>query len=248
MAPHSFILVINIFVTLTLLSFNGISAVNYEVVVDNPQDPGTKRWETEVGGIPFTKQLMAEVNEYLWSTILKQTGDERKPVQTVTVNITANCPGMAVAVGENISISAIFLRDYKGPMTLTKEFSSLMYHEMTHSFQWNGEGTTPRELVEGIADYTILKKNIFAPGFVPPGAGDKWDVGYDTTARFLEYCDSLVPDFVAKLNKMMRKSYNPSYWSELTGKTVDQLWTDYKAKYPNPALKTLASSRALLMI
>ncbi|KAJ0681337.1 hypothetical protein HanPI659440_Chr16g0634661 [Helianthus annuus] len=102
---------------------------------------------------------------------------------------------------------------------------------MTHVFQWNGEGKTPIPLVEGIADYTILKANYFPPAFMKPGAGDKWDQGYDYTARFLEYCDGLVPDFVAKLNKMMRKTYDVSFFKNITGKPVEKLWADYKAKY-----------------
>ncbi|GKC12385.1 zinc finger, CCHC-type containing protein [Tanacetum coccineum] len=62
-----------------------------------------------------------------------------------------------------------------------------------------------------------------------PGSGDKWDQGYDFTARFLEYCDSLVPNFVAKLNKRIRKTFDVSFFKE--GKPVEQLWKDYKAKY-----------------
>ncbi|XP_076881100.1 uncharacterized protein LOC143529123 [Bidens hawaiensis] len=102
---------------------------------------------------------------------------------------------------------------------------------MTHVFQWDAEGMAPVPLVEGIEDYTILKANCYPPGFAAPGSGDKWDQGYDFTARFLEYCDGLVPDFVAKLNNMMRNTYDVSFFQNLTGKPVDQLWTEYKAKY-----------------
>ncbi|KAI3702370.1 hypothetical protein L6452_28106 [Arctium lappa] len=104
-----------------------------------------------------------------------------------------------------------------------REFTSVMYHEMTHVLQWDGEGTTPSGLVEGVAEYTKLKANLPQPGFAKPGDGDRWDEGYDVTARFLEYCDGITPGFVAKLNNKMRVTYNVQYFEELTGKPVHQL-------------------------
>ncbi|KAL7236515.1 hypothetical protein ACSBR1_019749 [Camellia fascicularis] len=59
-----------------------------------------------------------------------------------------------------------------------------------------------------------------------PGQGDRWDHGYDVTARFLDYCDSLKNGFVAELNKKIRNGYNADYFVQLLGKTVDQLWSD----------------------
>jgi hypothetical protein len=35
------------------------------------------------------------------------------------------------------------------------------------------------------------------------------------------------------LNKKMRGGYNVNFFVELLGKSVDQLWKDYKAKYGN---------------
>ncbi|PNX61110.1 basic secretory family protein, partial [Trifolium pratense] len=63
------------------------------------------------------------------------------------------------------------------------------------------------------------------------GEGDKWDHGYDVTARFLDYCDGLRNGFVADLNKKMRNGYSDQYFVELLGKMPDQLFTDYKAKF-----------------
>ncbi|XP_071740357.1 uncharacterized protein [Rutidosis leptorrhynchoides] len=104
---------------------------------------------------------------------------------------------------------------------------------MTHVFQWDGEGRAPSALVEGIADFTKLKANYAQPGFAKPGQGVSWDQGYDFTARFLEYCDEILPGFVAKINKMIKTNYDVNYFKDLTGKSVDQLWKEYKAKYGN---------------
>ncbi|GKB02414.1 zinc finger, CCHC-type containing protein [Tanacetum coccineum] len=140
---------------------------------------------------------MAEINNYLWSTIFQQNTDaDRKIIDSVD----------------------LYLKDFIGAEGITWWSSGI-------------NGKAPTGLVEGIAEYTTLKTNYFPPAFAKPGSGDKWDQGYDFTARFLEYCDSLVPNFVAKLNKRIRKTFDVSFFKELTGKPVEQLWKDYKAKY-----------------
>ncbi|KAK3035719.1 hypothetical protein RJ639_033421 [Escallonia herrerae] len=91
--------------------------------------------------------------------------------------------------------------------------------------------TAPGSLTEGIADYMVLRAKLNGPGFALPGQGDRWDEGYSVTARFLEYCDSLRPAFTAALNNKMRHAYSEDYFVELLGKPVNQLWSEYKAKY-----------------
>ncbi|MFS7920157.1 hypothetical protein Hanom_Chr03g00221131 [Helianthus anomalus] len=217
------------------LSFHGILAVKYVVIVEAPPNHGgTVKFNTIIGGIPYTQQIMGQINTFIWSTLFQQnTPADRKPVDTIQIFIKdfKGAEGITWG-GDRINVSAVYLRDYDGPMATKWEYTSLLYHEMTHVFQWNGEGKAPVMLTEGIADYTILKANYFPPAFAKPGSGDKWDKGYDFTARFLEYCDGLVPGFVAKLNKMMRKTYDVSFFKNLTGKPVEQLWKDYKAKHP----------------
>ena len=50
-------------------------------------------------------------------------------------------------------------------------------------------------------------------------------------AGFVDYCNSLSDGFVAELNKKLRDGYSANFFVELLGKTVDQLWSDYKAQY-----------------
>ncbi|KAA8536242.1 hypothetical protein F0562_028720 [Nyssa sinensis] len=119
---------------------------------------------------------------------------------------------------ENVSM---FIDNYIGAEAMT--FGNII--------NWNGAGQAPIGLIEGIADYTILKANYYPPAYAKRGQGDRWDQGYDFTARFLEYCESLRGGFVAVLNKKMKDSFNVNYFVELLGKPVDQLWSEYKAKY-----------------
>ncbi|PIA27053.1 hypothetical protein AQUCO_08300027v1 [Aquilegia coerulea] len=79
----------------------------------------------------------------------------------------------------------------------------------------------------------MLKAGDTPSGFVKQGEGDRWDHGYGVTARFLEYCSSLRDEFVAELNAKMKTGYSNNFFVDLLGMTVNQLWSDYKAMYPN---------------
>ncbi|KAM0036050.1 hypothetical protein Hdeb2414_s0014g00421701 [Helianthus debilis subsp. tardiflorus] len=84
-------------------------------------------------------------------------------------------------------------------------------------------------LIERIADYVRLKAGYAPSHWVRPGQGERWDQGYDVTAGFLDYCNGLRGGFVAELNKKIRSGYDNGFFVELLGKTVDQLWAEYKA-------------------
>ena len=138
--------------------------------------------------------------------------------------------GVAFTSNNEIHVSARYINDYSG--NVKTEITGVLYHESTHIWQWNGNGqSTPGGLIEGIADYVRLKAGYAPSHWVKPGQGDRWDQGYDVTARFLDYCNSLRNGFVAELNKKLRNGYSANFFVELLGKNVDQLWKDYKAKY-----------------
>ncbi|KAL3839347.1 hypothetical protein ACJIZ3_023938 [Penstemon smallii] len=176
------------------------------------------RFEREIG-VPYTLQIMKTINYFIWDIFKQYNDTDRNPVETVHVNIREYDGAEAITSG------------YQG--NLKWEFTSLLHHELTHVFQWTGEWKAPIGLIEGMADYMILKSNYYPPAFAKPGMGDKWDQGYDFTARFLEYCEDLRSGFVAELNRKMKKDYSDEFFVELMGKPVGQLWSEYKAKYWN---------------
>lgn len=126
-----------------------------------------------------------------------------------------------------------YINGYTGDVKT--EITGVLYHEMTHVWQWNGKGQGPSGLIEGIADFVRLKAGYAPSHWVRPGQGDRWDQGYDVTARFLDYCNGLSSgsSFVSELNKKMRDGYSQSFFQELLGKSVDTLWADYKASFNN---------------
>lgn len=89
----------------------------------------------------------------------------------------------------------------------------------------------PGGLIEGIADYVRLKAGYAVSNWAMNGQGTRWDEGYSVTARFLDYCNGLRNGFVAELHKKMRTAYTNNFFVELLGKTPNQLFADYKAKY-----------------
>lgn len=150
----------------------------------------------------------------------------------VAVNVFIdNMNGVAYTSNNEIHVSADYIAKYSGNIKM--EITGVLYHEMAHVWQWNGNGQAPVGLTEGIADFVRLKAGLAPSHWVGPGKGDRWDQGYDVTARFLDYCNSLKNGFFAELNKKMRGGYSADYFRQLLGKSVDQLWSDYKAKYGN---------------
>ncbi|KAI4365453.1 hypothetical protein MLD38_021438 [Melastoma candidum] len=136
---------------------------------------------------------------------------------------------VASTKANEILLNLDYMNDYVGD--LHKEFTGILYHESTRVWQWTGNGTAPGGLVSGIADYVRLKAGFPSQKWASRGSGRSWDEGYAVTAYFLEYCNSLKPWFVAGLNEKMKANYSDNYFQDLLGKSVLDLWSDYKAVY-----------------
>ncbi|CAA3007296.1 uncharacterized protein LOC111411989 [Olea europaea var. sylvestris] len=211
-----------------LATIQGIHAVDYTFTNTAANTPGGVRFTNEIGE-QYSIQTLDAATNFIWKIFQQDTTPaDRKNVQKVSLFID-DMDGVAYASNNEIHVSARYIQGYSGDVKT--EITGVLYHEMTHIWQWNGNGQAPGGLIEGIADYVRLKAGYAPSHWVKPGEGDRWDQGYDVTARFLDYCDSLRSGFVAELNKKMRDGYNNTYFVDLLGKTVDQLWMDYKAKY-----------------
>lgn len=207
----------------------GIEGVQYTVTNNAATTAGGARFVRDIGA-QYTLQTMDASTGFIWRTFLQNSAADRKNVQKVSLFID-DMDGVAYTSNDQIHVSARYIQGYSG--NVKTEFTGVLYHEMTHVWQWNGNGQAPGGLIEGIADYVRLKAGYAPSHWVKAGQGDRWDQGYDVTARFLDYCNGLRNGFVGELNKKMRNGYSNNYFVDLLGKTVDQLWKDYKAKYAN---------------
>ncbi|GLT39564.1 hypothetical protein SLA2020_137480 [Shorea laevis] len=221
----------SLFLSALLLSLAAIqttqAAVQYVVNYNAGSSRGGIRFTNEIG-TDYSRQTLTSATDFIWRLFQQNNDADRKNVPKVTLFID-NMDGVAYSVNNEIHVNANYLGNYSGDVK--REFTGVLYHEMTHIWQWNGNGQAPGGLIEGIADFVRLKAGYAPSHWVQPGQGDRWDQGYDVTARFLDYCNGLMNGFVAQLNKKMRNGYNDSYFVELLGKSVGQLWKDYKAKY-----------------
>ncbi|KAJ9159473.1 hypothetical protein P3X46_024980 [Hevea brasiliensis] len=211
----------------TLAAIQGNQAVDYTVTNNAGSTGGGARFTRDIG-VDYSKRALPAATDFAWRVFQQDNPADRKNVKKVSLFIDI-MDGVAYATNNEIHVSANYLGNYSGDVR--KEFTGVLYHEITHIWQSNGHGQTPGGLIEGIADFVRLKANYAPRHWVQPGKGDRWDQGYDITAWFLDYCNGLRNGFVAELNKKMKNGYSAQYFVDLLGKSVDQLWNDYKAKY-----------------
>ncbi|PIA27051.1 hypothetical protein AQUCO_08300025v1 [Aquilegia coerulea] len=204
-------------------------AVQYKASNTAGSTPGGTQFNNEIG-IEYSERTLVSVSDFIWQTFGQTRLADRKDVQLVSMFVN-DMEGVAYASNNEIHVSARYIARYSG--NVKTEITGVLYHEATHIWQWNGMEQAPGGLIEGIADYMRLKAGYAPSRCVKQGGGDKWDQGYAVTARFLEYCSSLRAGFVAELNAKMMTGYSNNFFYDLLGNTVDQLWSDYKAKYQN---------------
>jgi hypothetical protein len=129
--------------------------------------------------------------------------------------------GVAHAANGRITISAAYVRSHPDDW-------GMVVHELTHVVQAYPSGG-PGWLVEGIADYIrIVHFEPLAPRPKLTRIASYKDA-YKTTAMFLEWIETKrQPGLVKGLNGFLRLGkYRDECWTELTGKSVDDLWREF---------------------
>ncbi|PIA27045.1 hypothetical protein AQUCO_08300019v1 [Aquilegia coerulea] len=203
------------------------SALHYGVSNQASGTPGGNRFDVEMG-CAYTTEVMEIASEFIWQTF-QQEDEERKNVTQVTLTVES-FDGVAHTADNKIHLSSDYIASYLGDVKF--EIIGVIFHEITHVWQWNGYHHDARQgLIEGIADYIRLKAGLAPSHWIKKGSGNRWDEGYAVTAFFLDYCNDLRNGFVASLNCLMKYSYSDEFFLELLGKPVDALWKDYKIKY-----------------
>jgi hypothetical protein len=163
-----------------------------------------------------------------------------KPPPTRSINLVIrDMPGVAYTTGidldpvhhKEVHFSAGYIADIPADR-LADEIRGVLTHELVHCLQYNGFGTCPGGLIEGIADWVRLRCQLSPPHWRREPDGD-WDRGYEHTAYFLEYLeDRFGAGTVRSLNEKLRveRYREKPFWTELLGRPVSQLWGDYCEK------------------
>lgn len=195
----------------------------FEIVFDTSEMPELKGW---------VDSKLRPVCEKWYPIIEEMLASEGfKPPHRFTVTFRKDMRGVAATGGTRISCAGDwFQRNLEG------EAIGAVVHEMVHVVQQygraRGSNRNPGWLVEGVADYIRWFK--FEPPSLRPRpnpARAKYTDSYRTTAAFLNYVtEKHDKDVVKKFNVAMREGkYSPELWKTYTGKTVDELWTEYVA-------------------
>jgi Peptidase of plants and bacteria len=112
------------------------------------------------------------------------------------------------------------------------EIIGVITHEMVHCYQYNGLGTAPGGLIEGIADFVRLKAGLSPPHWSRKEKSEKWDQGYQHTAYFLEWIEEKFGEgSVARINLALKgvKYKERRFWRRLFGSSIKELWGEFDA-------------------
>ncbi|XP_030469665.1 uncharacterized protein LOC115688072 [Syzygium oleosum] len=230
---------------ITLIALKPTHVVGIEsVVFDNTSGTPDTRFKHEIG-VSYAGLTLFEASNFVLKTF-KQTlggGQNYTFIEATVTSFQGSGLGsyplqVAITGGNQILLNADYVEAYIGDVKA--EFTGILYHESTRVWQWTANGAAPSGLITGIADYIRLTSGWPSKNWVPRGSGSSWDEGYAVTAYFLEYCSGLRDGFIADLNAMMKYYYSDAFFVQLLGKSVYELWDDYKLQYggnpPAPAL------------
>jgi Peptidase of plants and bacteria len=117
---------------------------------------------------------------------------------------------------------------------LGDELRGLLYYHGTNIYQFDdGDGAANGWLVQGVANFVR-----HAAGYLPDNQrmlGGKYDDGFTTTGFFFVWLDARYPDFVYELNASLNPnddiSWSTQVFADITGQSVDALWTSYQASF-----------------
>lgn len=182
---------------------------------------------------PAVKQNLIDTYFKIYPKLVKMFNDSS--TRNVLFVVDTAYKGVAEASGNRILFSAAYMKSHPTDI-------DVVTHETMHIVQGYGYGSGPVWLTEGIADYVRYK-------FGVDNIGSKWALpefkesqsyknSYRITARFFEWLEQNVKKgLIATLDDQLRKhQYTEQSWTNLTGKTVDELWLAY-SKSPDVKLK-----------
>jgi hypothetical protein len=152
----------------------------------------------------------------------------KKSARKVAFVIDPDYDGVAATSNDRVVFSSKYMTSHPGDI-------DVVTHEVMHIVQAYGNNSRmPGWLTEGIADYVR-----YAYGVDNAGAGWKlpdfkkehsYQNSYRITARFFAWMEkSGYKGIVKKMDEIGRKNTygHGEVWKTMTGKTIDELWSEY---------------------
>jgi hypothetical protein len=196
---------------------------NFEWTLDVSQSPDLKEWAE-------TKLKPAVDHWYpIWVDCLASDGFTAPRKFKITIKPMG---GVAATGGTDVEVSEAWIKGQIKKPEWNEAIGSVI-HELVHVVQQYGGKRVPGWMTEGIADY--YRWFHYEPTEHRPtlsarrAARAKYSDSYKTTAGFLEYVARTHDhEFVVKMNAALREGrYSPDLWTEFTGLSVQDLWSEY---------------------
>ncbi|KAG9127887.1 hypothetical protein FRC07_007962 [Ceratobasidium sp. 392] len=113
-----------------------------------------------------------------------------------------------------------------------EEIIGVVTHEVVHCFQYDGQGTAPIGLIEGVADFVRLRAGLAPPHWKRDEKGERWDAGYEKTGFFLDWLERTKgAGTVRKINLALcdTEYHKKAFWEGALGDRVEELWEQYRS-------------------
>jgi hypothetical protein len=184
----------------------------------------------------YAKKVQETAEAWYPKIVALLPSDDFKPAESVTITFDPDYKGVAAASGDRIVCAPKWFIDHPDDL-------GAVVHELAHVVQAYRRSRAPGWLVEGIADHVrFFHYEPEAQRPRPDARRARYDASYRTSAAFLEWARlTHDPELVVKLNAACRQGrYRDEIWTELTGKSVEELGKDWKealAKKEAPAAK-----------
>jgi hypothetical protein len=203
-------------------TYQAVAQANVKVVVDSSQAPDLAQWANTA------KRLVVKWHPRIADMLQTEGFIPAKEVKLIFKN---DVKFPAATGGSTIYISAKHVRQHPDDY-------GMVVHELVHVLQrypkFNKDNWW---LVEGIADYIRFYR--YEPTTrLPPISSAKasYRDGYKTSAQFLAWIEKRHDkDIITHLNLALRKGeYQPELFQDWTGKSVDELWADFRRSSSRP--------------
>jgi hypothetical protein len=199
--------------------------------------PGALVFLTTTNVATVLADAVTAVLHTLYPHLDRHPGVVVPPVRSVTLVLRAMA-GVAYTTGteldpdhKEIHLSLDYIRRIPESPAARQpdEIRGVLVHEMVHVWQWDGRGTAPGGLIEGVADFVRLRAGLGPPHWKRGGGGD-WDAGYEHTGYFLDWLETRFGEgSVVRINERLRagRYVQEEFWKDLFGESVEGLWAEY---------------------
>ncbi|KAH7297869.1 hypothetical protein KP509_25G016200 [Ceratopteris richardii] len=156
-----------------------LADTEYVVINNALNESGGQKFESEVGETK-AQSILTSATQFIRNTFGYDAGNPSKVVDKVTLYVDDE-PTQGVVAFTSSDVSgtpnAYEIHYSQNYVDSLNGVEGVLYHEMTHVWQWNGQGTADGGLIESIADYVRLTAGLPASGWGQPSEGNKWDDG-----------------------------------------------------------------------